>query len=232
VKNIAVFASGNGSNFQAIADAIKRDALKVNLKLLVCDNPRAYVLERARKAGIKTVIIERQVTCHPDASVGAGPPDFSRSRQVTPTLRSGQAGHKEFEEKIIKILKAEKIDLIVLAGFMRILSSDFIRQYKFKILNIHPALLPAFKGAHAIKDAFAYGVKVTGVTVHFVDGELDHGPIILQEVLKISKRDTLKSLEKKIHKVEHKIYPKAIRLFISGKLKIEGRKVKVEVKGK
>ncbi len=200
MKNIAVFVSGNGSNFQAIADAVRRGALRVNLKLLVCDNPKAYVLVRAKKSGVKTLIIERK----------------------------NYASKKEFEGAIIKNLKVERIELIVLAGFMRILGPDLIRQYKFRILNIHPALLPSFKGAHAIKDAFLYGVKVAGATVHFVDREVDHGPIILQEAIKISPADTLKSLEKRIHKLEHKIYPEAIRLFISGKLKVAGRIVKGE----
>ena len=198
-KNIAVFASGNGSNFQAILEAIKKGKLKANLKLLVCDNPQAYVLERAKKAQVKSFLIERK----------------------------NYQTKKEFEGEIIKNLEAEEIGLVILAGFMRILSADFIRQHKFRILNIHPALLPSFKGAQAIRDAFIYGVKVTGVTVHFVDEQTDHGPIVLQEPVKIRPEETMKSLEKKIHKLEHKIYPLAIQLFIRKQLKIEGRLVKV-----
>ncbi len=188
--NIAVFASGNGSNFQVISNAIKKGRIKARLKVLICDNPRAFVLERARKAGVRAVIV-----CQEDYRNGA-----------------------EFEEAVVRILKDEKVDLIVLAGFMRILSPEFIRRYRGKIINIHPSLLPAFKGAHAIRDAYDYGVKITGASVHFVDEKIDHGPIILQEAVKVSPRDTLKSLEKKIHAVEYKIYPQALKLFILGNL--------------
>jgi phosphoribosylglycinamide formyltransferase 1 len=200
MKNIAIFASGNGSNFQAIVNAVKKGKLKARLKLLVCDNPKAYVLERAKKAGIEHLLVERR----------------------------NYASKGEFEDAIIGRLKAEKIGLIVLAGFMRILSARFVRQFKSKILNVHPALLPSFKGARAIKDAFNYGVKVTGVTVHLVDEKVDHGPIIMQEPVALNPKDTLESLEKKIHKAEHRIYPEAIRIFVSGRLKIEGRNVRVE----
>lgn len=199
MKNIAVFASGNGSNFQTIVDAVRKNTLKTNIKLLVCDNPNAFVLERARRAKIKTLLLKSK--------------DY--------------ADKKNFEEEIVRNLEAEKIDLVVLAGFMRMLSGYIISRYQGKILNIHPALLPAFKGAFAIKDAFDYGVKVTGVTVHFVDEKMDNGPIILQEPLRIKESDTLEKLEERIHKVEHKIYPQAIQLFISGNLRIRGRKVEV-----
>ena len=116
---------------------------------------------------------------------------------------------------------------MVLAGFMRIIGKDLLSAYRNKVLNIHPALLPSFKGSHGIKDAFDYGVKVTGVTVHFVDGEMDHGPIILQEAVPIKGNDSQQSLEKRIHKTEHKLYYKAIQLFASRKLKISGRKAEI-----
>lgn len=195
--NIAVFASGRGANFSAIARAVKKGIIKANLALLVCDNPKAPVLGKAKRAGVKAALVKKE--------------DFATKR--------------DFELGIIEYLEENKIDLIVLAGFMRILSPEFVQQYKFRILNIHPALLPSFKGAQGIKDAFDYGVKVTGVTVHFVDEETDHGPIILQEAVKIRADDTLESLEKKIHKAEHLLYPQALRLFSEGKLKIEGRRV-------
>ena len=188
--NIAVFASGRGTNFSAIVRAVKKGIIKANLSLLVSDNPKAAVLTAAARAGIKSALLKRQ--------------DFTHK--------------EEFENKIIQCLEEEKIDLIVLAGFMRILSPEFVQKYKGRILNIHPALLPSFKGAHAIKDAYEYGVKLTGVTVHFVDEEMDHGPIILQVPLRIKENDTLESLERKIHKIEHKLYPQAIKLFIEGKL--------------
>ena len=188
--NIAVFASGRGSNFSAIARAVKNGKIKAILALLVCDNPKAKVLAKAKRQGVKIVLVKEE--------------DF--------------ANKKDFEEKIIQHLKEENIELIVLAGFMRLLSPEFISQYKNKILNIHPALLPSFKGTAGIKDAFDYGVKITGVTVHFVDEEMDHGSIILQQAVRIEEDDTLETLEAKIHKIEHKLYPQAIQLFIEGRL--------------
>lgn len=196
MKNIAVLASGNGSNFQAIVEAVRKNKLKAAIKLLVCDNPNAYVLQRALKAKVKAFIADRR--------------DF--------------LSRKDFEEQIIRKLKSEKIDLIVLAGFMRILSADFISHYRNRILNIHPALLPAFKGAQAIKDAFDYGVKITGVTVHFVDEEIDHGHILLQEAIRVKENDTLTALEARIHSIEHALYPRAIKLFLEKRLGIRKRK--------
>jgi len=197
--NIAVFASGRGTNFSAVARAIKNGQIKADLSLLVCDNPKAGVIARAKRAGVKLALIKRD--------------DFS--------------ARKDSEDKIIQRLREEKIDLVVLAGFMRILGPEFVREYNNRIINIHPALLPSFKGGEAIKDAFDYGAKITGVTVHFVDEKMDHGPIILQQALKIEEEDTLESLEAKIHKIEHKLYPEAIRLFTEGRLILEGRKVRI-----
>lgn len=197
--NIAVFCSGNGTNLQAIIDAKASGAIKGEVKLVVSDVPACFALKRAEKAGIKTLVVERK--------------DFKSK--------------KEFEKKILEGLKKEKIDLIALAGYMKMLSGDFINAYKNKILNIHPALLPSFKGAHGIKDAFSYGVKVTGPTVHFVTEDMDEGPAILQSPVTIKENDTEASLAERIHKEEHKIYPKAIQLFIEGRLKVEGRKVKI-----
>lgn len=197
--NIAVFASGRGTNFGAIIRAVKSGKIKANLSLLVCDNPRAGAIGRAKRAGVKLALIKRE--------------DF--------------ANKKDFEAKIIARLEENKIDLIVLAGFMRLLSPEFVSKYQGRILNIHPALLPSFKGTEGIKDAFEYGTRVTGVTVHFVDEKMDHGPIILQKEVRIEEGDTLASLEKKMHKIERRLYPEAIRLYVEGKLKPEGRKVRV-----
>lgn len=197
--NLAVFASGRGTNFSAIARAVKKGKIKANLALLVCDNPKAPVISKAKRAGVKVVLVKRE--------------NFSSK--------------EDFEKKIIQHLEENKIDLIALAGFMRILSPLLVGRFSNRIINIHPALLPSFKGTAGIKDAFDYGVKVIGVTVHFVDEKMDHGPIILQAPVKIEENDTLESLEKKIHKVEHKLYPEAIRLFVEAKLKIEGRKVRI-----
>lgn len=200
--NLAVFASGNGSNFQAIAQAAGSGGLKANLSLVICDNLKARVIDRAIKAKVKVVLIRRE--------------DFS-----------DKIG---FENAIIDTLIREKIGLIALAGFMRILSSGFIRKFKGRIINIHPSLLPSFKGKHGIKDAFDYGSKVTGVTVHFVDEHIDHGPIILQQPVLIKESDNLGSLEKRIHQAEHQAYPQAIKLIVQKKVKINGRKVKVSIR--
>ena len=197
--NFAVFASGRGTNLQAIMGAIQKGRIKARLALVVSDNPRAYALRRAQKAKIKSVIVN--------------PKYFLDKRS--------------FDKALVARLTEEKIDFIVLAGYMRILSPFFVRRFQHRILNIHPALLPFFKGAHAIQDAFECRAKVTGVTVHFVDQKIDHGPIILQESLPINPKDSLASLEKKIHALEHRIYPKAIDLFARGRLKISGRKVRI-----
>lgn len=202
MKNIAVFASGRGTNFSAIAKAVKRGLVKANLALLVCDNPKAQVLEKAKRAGVKIALIRRE--------------DFSKK--------------KYFESRITESIKENRIDLIVLAGFMRMLSADFVRKHIGRIINIHPSLLPSFKGTEGIKDAFNYGVKQTGVTVHFVDELMDHGPIIMQAAVRIGEDDTLETLEEKIHKVEHRLYPQAIKLFVEGRLLKEGRRVKISAR--
>lgn len=199
MKNIAVFASGKGTNFSAMVRAVKKGKIKAHLALLVCDQPQAGVISRAKRAGVKVALVERG--------------DFS--------------GKEDFEARMVEVLEENKIDLIVLAGFMRILSATFVARYKERIINVHPALLPSFKGAHGIQEAFDYGVKVTGATVHFVDEKMDHGPIILQKAVPIEEGDTLETLEKKIHRIEHVIYPEAVRLIIESRIKLEGRKVKV-----
>ncbi|MFA5320004.1 MAG: phosphoribosylglycinamide formyltransferase [Candidatus Omnitrophota bacterium] len=195
--NIAVFASGTGSNFSAIVSAVKTGMIKANIPLLICDNPEAPVIKKAVRAKIRVVVIAAK--------------DFSDRDQ--------------FEKAIIEVLRGCGIDLIVLAGFMRILSPAFVKRYPSRIINIHPALLPSFKGAHAIRDAFEYGVKVTGVTVHFVDEKTDHGPVIMQEPVRIENGQTLKRLGQIIHKVEHRVYPRAIALLLRGRLRVRGRKV-------
>ncbi|MBU1912942.1 MAG: phosphoribosylglycinamide formyltransferase [Candidatus Omnitrophica bacterium] len=197
--NIAVFCSGNGTNLQAIIDSQKKGYIKADIRLVVSDVPDCYSLTRAKNAGIKALVIERK--------------NFKTK--------------KDFELKILKALKKENIGLVVLAGYMRMLSGDFISAYENKILNIHPALLPSFKGSHGIKDAFEYGVKITGPTVHFVTLDMDAGPVILQSPVKVTEDDTEETLAEVIHEEEHKIYPRAIQLFVEGKLKIEGRKVRI-----
>ena len=198
--NIAVLASGNGTNFEAIVRSVEEGKLKnANIKILIGDRKDAFVYKRAKRYGVKTLFINSK----------------SFKNRVL------------FDKEAVKILRKEKIELVVLAGFMRILSPHFVKAFKNRILNIHPALLPSFKGDSAIKEAHKYGVKITGVTVHLVDNEVDHGPIILQEALKVKERESLESLEKRIHRLEHKLYPEAIKLFIQGRLKVRGRKVTI-----
>ena len=198
-KRIAVFASGFGSNLQALIDYNNKHGLNGDIVLVFSNNKDAFTLVRAKKNNIKAVFMD-------------------------PTRYSSR---EKYDSKIIEMLEEEKINLVVLAGYMLLLSQEFIHRFKNKILNIHPALLPSFKGTHGIKDAYRHGVKVTGVTVHFVDEGLDSGPIILQEAFPIDPDDSVEELEGKIHKVEHKIYPEAVKYFCDDRLEIDGRRVKI-----
>ncbi|PIU42238.1 MAG: phosphoribosylglycinamide formyltransferase [Candidatus Omnitrophica bacterium CG07_land_8_20_14_0_80_42_15] len=199
--NIAVLCSGNGSNFQALAESINKGYIKnAKIAVMVTDIPGCFARERAKKLGIDTLIAERK--------------NFKTK--------------KDFEKYIIDELKKKDIGLVVLAGYMRMLGQEFVKEYRNKILNIHPALLPSFKGTQGIKDALDYAVKVTGPTVHFVNAEMDQGPIIIQEAIEIEDTDTEGTLAPRIHEIEHRIYPKAVKLFVDGKLKISGRKVIVK----
>jgi len=197
--NIGVLASGRGTNFQAIVDAIERGELtNAKVVVLVCNNPGAKVIERAKKHGIPYHVIDHR----------------GKSRE-------------EFEREVVKVLRSYNVDLVVLAGFMRILTPYFINEFRNRIINIHPALLPSFPGTHAQRDALEYGVKITGCTVHFVDEKVDGGPIILQKAVEVKDDDTVETLAARILKEEHKILVKAIQLFADKKLKIEGRRVRI-----
>jgi phosphoribosylglycinamide formyltransferase-1 len=191
---VAVFASGSGTNLQAIIDA---DIQTIEIAVVFTNNPDAYAIERAKKHNIQVEIIDH----------------------------NNYKTREEYEKHIIEVLDPYKLNLIVLAGFMRILSTVFVRAYKNKIVNIHPALLPSFPGINAGRQALEYGVKYTGVTVHFVDEGVDTGPIILQSVVEIEDEDTEDTLLEKIHEVEHRIYPKAIELISSGEIEVIGRRV-------
>ncbi len=195
--NIAVLCSGNGTNLQAIIDNVNNGYIPAKIAFVLSDKKKAFALERAKKAGIETVTLDKK--------------DYKN--------------REDFDREIVKHLKKKNIELVVLAGFMRLLSPYFIKEYRDRIINVHPALLPSFKGAHGIKDTIDYGVKVTGVTVHFVDEHLDNGPIILQKTVEIKEDDTEETLLERVHKEEHKVYPEAIKLFVEGKIKIKGRKV-------
>ena len=194
---IAVFASGRGSNLQALIDASASGFIPAEIKLVISDNKNAVALKRAEVARIENIFID--------------PDKFNTKR--------------EYEKKLIELLKGYKIDLIVLAGFMIILTPTLINQYKNKIINIHPSLLPAFKGLNAQKQAIDYGVKYSGCTVHFVDAGVDTGPIIEQAVVKVDDSDSAEDLSKKILKEEHRIYPEVIRDIVNNKIIIEDRKV-------
>ncbi|MBU1122783.1 MAG: phosphoribosylglycinamide formyltransferase [Candidatus Omnitrophica bacterium] len=197
--NLAILASGNGTNFEAIAQAVKKGYIKANLKILIVDKEKALARKRAKKMGVKDIFIN--------------PKEFTAGA--------------DYNKELVVVLKREKIDLVILAGYMRILTPYFIKSFKDKIINVHPALLPAFKGTNSIERAFCYGVKLTGVTIHFVDNKVDHGPIIIQEAIKITKTMSLNTLEKKVHQMEHKLYPFAIKLFVEKKIKKHGRNVKL-----
>ena len=200
MKKIAVFCSGFGSNLQAIINAIKKRKIKAEIAVVVSDRVDSYALVRAKKSGIPILYIN--------------PQDFS--------------DRKNYEKAVVRVLRKYKIDFVILAGYIRILTEYFISKFKNRIINIHPALLPSFKGVNGIRDAIKYRVKVTGVTVHFVDEKTDNGPIILQKAVTVGPEDTEDTLAMRIHRVEHKLYPEAIQLLVEGKLKVIGRKVEVK----
>lgn len=197
---IGVLVSGRGSNLQAIMDVIARGDLFLEIAVVVSDNPEAFALDRAKRAEISAVAIERK-KC---------------------------ADKADFENKIDEALRDHGVEFIVLAGFMRILSGDFVKKWKHKIINIHPALLPAFTGLDAQGQALEYGVKIAGCTVHFVDEGMDTGPIILQKVVPVLDDDTHESLCERILGQEHLALPEALKLWSDGKLEIKGRKVTIK----
>ncbi len=195
--NIGVLVSGRGTNLQAIIEAIEEGKIAGEIKIVISDNPDAYALKRAQQYHIDIRYV-----------------DFKEFKN-----------REDYDKEIIKTLKEKKINLVVLAGYMRILSPYFIRTYKNKIINIHPALLPSFPGLHAQRQTLEYGVKISGCTVHFVDEGVDSGPIILQKAVEVSDDDTEESLTEKILKEEHQICPRAIQLFSQGRLIVKGRRV-------
>ena len=198
-KRIAVLASGRGSNFQAVIEAIAAGRIPAACVALITDNPEAYAIERAQKAGIPVIVL-----------------DYA-------SFPSKEA----YEHALLAAMQQQKADLFVLAGYMRILGTAIVRAFPQKIVNIHPALLPSFTGLHAQRQAVAYGVKVAGCTVHFVDENLDCGPIILQKCVPVLKEDDEDSLAERILIEEHTCYPEAIRLFCEDRLEIAGRTVRI-----
>lgn len=202
MRRIAVFASGSGTNFQAIVNAVNERRLDVSVELLVCDRPQAYVVERAKAAGVPALTFR--------------PKEY--------------ASREEYERMILAELEARGIELIVLAGYMRIITQVLVEPFSGRMVNIHPSLLPSFPGVDAIGQALAHGVKVTGVTVHFVDGGMDTGPIIAQQAVEIFEDDTAETLGARIHPVEHELYTRVIGLLSSGRAKLlpDGRKVRID----
>jgi len=195
---IAVLASGGGTDFQSIIDACDSGKISGNVSLLICDNCDAFCMKRAEKHKITSFFINP----------------------------SGK-DKKTIDNEINSILQEHNIDLIVGAGYMRILTPSFVKKWYGKLINIHPSILPIFKGTSAQGDAFDYGVKITGCTTHFIDEHMDHGPIILQAAVKVMPDDNKDSLAERILEVEHQILPRTIDLFAQGRLKIKGRKVKI-----
>lgn len=197
--SIGVLVSGSGSNLQSLIDHIEQGTLDAEIRLVISNNPGAFALDRCRRHGIPAIVVDH----------GEFP---SRER---------------FDCRMIELLRNAGVELVVMAGFMRILSPEFFRAFPTRIMNIHPALLPAFPGTHVQQKAIDYGVKYSGCTVHFADEGVDTGPIILQAAVPVYDEDNAESLAARILKEEHKIYPKAIQYYAEGRLVIEGRRVKI-----
>lgn len=198
-QKLGVLCSGRGTDLQSIIDAIGRGEVDAKIAVVLTDKPEAFALERAKKAGIKAVCVNRKQ----------------------------YDGREPFEKALIAELEEAGVTLVVLAGFMRILTPVFVRHFAGRIMNIHPALLPSFPGAHAHRDVLAYGVKVSGCTVHFVDEGTDSGPIILQAAVPVLAGDTEETLGARVLEQEHIIYPQAIQLYCEGKLQVDGRQVRI-----
>lgn len=196
---IAVIASGRGSNFQALAEASMEEDYPAEIALLISDNPYAGALKFARENGIENAVID------------CGPRRGSMS--------------KESSAEMHRLCAERSVSLVCLAGFMRIIKGKLLDEYAGRMINIHPALLPSFKGLHGQKQALDYGVKYSGCTVHFVDAGIDTGPIIIQKVVPVLRGDDEDSLSARILAEEHKAYPEAVRLYASGRIKTEGRSV-------
>jgi len=201
---IGAIASGSGSNFEAIVNACEMGILKskATVEVLICNKIGAFCMERAKNHNIPYVLIESDKFVH--------------------------LPREEYDLKLINVLKQYECTLIVLVGYMRLVSQKFIDAFDGKVMNIHPALLPSFRGIHSHRDALEYGVKVSGATVHFVDVRVDHGPIIIQKCVPVYDTDTEETLGGRILEWEHKIFPKAIELFCDNRLHIDRRIVRID----
>ena len=196
MRRIGILLSGRGSNFAAIARHIADGALDAEIAVVIANKPEAAGLETAQQAGLPAVCL----------------PSKGLDREA-------------YDRQVIAELRAHNVELVCLAGFMRLLSAAFVREFPLRILNIHPSLLPAFPGLDAQHQAFEYGARLSGCTVHFVDEKLDHGPIILQEAVPVENGDSAETLSARILAAEHRIYSAAIRIVLAGRYRIEGRRV-------
>lgn len=196
---IGVLASGSGTDLQSIIDAVEQKMIDANVAVVISDNKDAFALKRAQKHGIAAELVN--------------PHGLNR---------------EEFDEKIDEILSKYHVSLVVGAGYMRLLTDGFVKKWFGKLINIHPSLLPSFKGVQAQKDAFDYGVKISGCTTHFMDSKMDHGPIILQAAVLIKENDTAEEVKNRILEVEHQILPRTVYLFVEQRLEIRGRRVLIK----
>ena len=197
---LGVLISGSGSNLQAIMDAIKEKRLDAVIRIVISNRDDAYGLVRARKHNLPTEIVDHRKF----------------------------PAREAYDQALVDLLKTHDVELVVLAGFMRLLSPVFVRAFSNRIMNIHPALLPAFPGLHVQRKALEYGVRFSGCTVHFVNEECDQGPIIIQAAVSVFPDDTEESLSARILKEEHRIYPRAIQLYSEGRLHVVGRRVLID----
>ena len=198
---LGVLLSGSGTNLQAIIDAIQAGTLDATIELVVSSRPSAYGLKRAEAAGLQTLTLSKET--YEDSFVA--------------------------DMVIATELKRYNVDYVVMAGYMRKVGVPILNTFPNRVLNLHPALLPSFRGAHAIQDAFEYGVKVTGVTVHLANADYDRGPIIAQRPVVVEEDWTVDQLEEAIHQVEHQLYPEVLQLFAQDRVHVEGQKVRIEV---
>lgn len=196
---VGVLVSGGGTDLQSIIDASEKNMIDAEVAVVISDNKKAFALKRAEKHKIKTFFVD--------------PKDKNK---------------EDYDKEIDKILENNKIGLVVGAGFMRMISPCFVRKWYGKLINIHPALLPCFKGTNGQGDALDYGVKISGCTTHFMDEKMDHGPIILQAVVKVMPKDDRDILAHRILEVEHQILPRTVDLFAKGRLRLDGRKVVIK----
>lgn len=197
---IGVLVSGSGSNLQSIIDHIEAGRLQAEIRIVLSNNPEAFALQRAEKHGLPSAVIRHHE--FPD--------------------------REDFDREMIETLRSFGVELVVMAGFMRVLTSRFLNAFPMRVLNIHPAILPSFQGIHGQQRAFDYGVRFSGCTVHFADEGVDTGPIIIQAVVPVHDTDTADTLAARILKEEHRIYPQAIQWYAEGRLEVIGRKVRVK----